>query len=59
MTVKIDNEIKEKYHEKLMENNIFTVQVNHGIRVAVCSLSVEKCQGLAKKMKDILDEIQK
>lgn len=59
VTVKIDNEIKEKYHEKLMENNIFTVQVNRGIRVAVCSLSIEKCQGLAKKMKDILDEIQK
>ena len=53
-----DNETRDKYHEALMANNIFTVKVNLGIRVAICSLSVEKTKGLAKKMKDILDTIQ-
>ena len=41
-----------------MENNIFTVQVDKGIRVAVCSLPVNKAKGLAAKMKNILDEIK-
>ena len=57
MTVKVDNSIKEKYHEALMEQNIFTVQVDKGIRVAVCSLPVEKAKGLAAKMKCILDNL--
>ncbi|MBQ7284415.1 MAG: aminotransferase class I/II-fold pyridoxal phosphate-dependent enzyme [Oscillospiraceae bacterium] len=57
ITVKVDNAIRERYHEVLMENNIFTVQVDKGIRVAVCSLPIEKAKGLAKRMKDILDTI--
>ena len=58
ITLKVNNSIREAYHQKLMDNNIFTVQVNKGIRVAVCSLPVEKAKGLAKKMKDILDSMQ-
>ena len=58
ITVKVDNTIREKYHEVLMENNIFTVQVDQGIRVAVCSLPVEKATGLAKRMKDIFDSLK-
>ena len=58
VTIKIeDNALKERYHALLMENHIFTVQVNKGIRVAVCSLSVEKTQGLAKRMKELLDQL--
>lgn len=57
ITIKVDNSIREEYHQELMENNIFTVQVNKGIRVAVCSLPVEKAKGLAKRMKDILDSL--
>lgn len=59
VTVKIeDNELRNRYHEALMENLIFTVKVNKGIRVAVCSLSVDKCLGLAKRMKDILNQVK-
>ena len=58
ITVKVDNAIRESYHEALMENNIFTVQVDKGIRVAVCSLPVNKAKGLAARMKNILDEIK-
>ena len=57
VTLSMDNETRDKFHEALMENNIFTVKVNLGIRVAICSLSVEKTKGLAKKMKDILDTV--
>ena len=57
ITLAMDNDTRDKFHEALMENNIFTVKVNLGIRVAICSLSVEKTKGLAKKMKDILDTV--
>lgn len=53
-----NNELRDKYHNALMDNHIYTVQVNLGIRVAVCSLSVEKTKGLAKKMKEILDTVE-
>lgn len=57
VTIKVeDNHLRDIYHEKLMMNHIFTVKVNKGIRVAVCSLSVDRCYGLAKRLKDILDE---
>lgn len=56
VTVKItDNVLRDKFHEALMKEKIYTVKVNKGIRVAVCSLNVEKCKGLASRMKVILD----
>lgn len=59
VTVKIeDNELRNRFHDALMEQLIFTVKVNKGIRVAVCSLSVDGCKGLAKRMKEILDTLQ-
>ena len=59
VTVMIENnELRNKYHEALMQEHIYTVCVNKGIRVAVCSLSVKHCKGLAKKMKMILDNVK-
>lgn len=58
VTLKVeDKDVLDKYHEALMANNIFTVKVNKGIRVAICSLSVKNSYGLAKRMKDVLDTI--
>ena len=57
ITLKMDNPIRDRYHEALMKENIYTVKVNLGIRVAVCSLSIDKIRGLAKRMKEILDEM--
>ena len=56
LTVAVPDEYVERYHQALMDNNIFAVQVAHGIRVAICSLSVKQCTGLAKRMKDIYDQ---
>lgn len=58
VTLKMDNDLRDRFHQAMMEENIFTVKVNQGIRVAVCSLSVEKIKGLAKRMKEILDPIK-
>lgn len=56
VTVRVeDNALRDRYHEALMDHLIFTVKVNKGIRVAVCSLPIASCYGLAKRMKDILE----
>lgn len=53
-----DNAVRDRYHEALMREQIYTVKVNHGIRVAVCSLNVKHCYGLAKRMKDIWNQVE-
>lgn len=58
VTLSMDNDLRDRYHEALMENNIFTVKVNKGIRVAICSMPVAKVKGLAGHMEEILDEVQ-
>ncbi len=59
VTVAMDsNELRDQFHEELMKHDIYTVKVNKGIRVAICSLSVEKTKGLAKRMKDILNTLK-
>ena len=58
ITVKVSNSLKAKYHEELLKNDIYTVTVNEGIRIAICSLSIDKCYGLARKLKDILDIVK-
>ena len=58
VTVKVDdNSLVTKYQQALMDNNIFAVKVNKGIRVAICSVSIKHAKGLAKRMKDILTSI--
>lgn len=58
VTVKMmDNALRDRYHDALMEQLIFTVKVNKGIRVAVCSLTIQDCYGLANRMMDILSQV--
>ena len=58
VTLSMDNDLRDAYHEALMENKIFTVKVNKGIRVAVCSMPVRIVQCLAKLIKYILYPVQ-
>ena len=48
-----DNAYRDAFHKALMAEHIYTVAVNKGIRIAVCSLPVAKVYGLAEKMKEI------
>lgn len=52
-----DNDKRDRFHQALIDHQIYTIKVNQGIRVGICSLSLKKCPGLAKRMKDILDSI--
>jgi aspartate aminotransferase/aromatic-amino-acid transaminase len=52
-----DNKVRGQVHQAFMDQHIYTVEVNHGIRVAVCSLPVKKVRGLAAKMKAIEESV--
>ena len=59
ITLKVeDNNRRNIIHEVLMDNHIYTVKVNQGIRIAVCSLSCRFINGLALKIKNIIDTIK-
>lgn len=53
-TIIVDDQDKEKINLKLQENNIFMVEVDGGLRVALCSVPKKKLYGLAKRIKDII-----
>lgn len=55
ITVKFDdNKHRDEVHERLMNNHIYTVKVNKGIRVAICSVPLNKLDGLAKRIKEVM-----
>ena len=54
-TVKVpDNTERDQIHQRLMEDHIYTIKVNKGIRIALCSVPLKKFDGLAKKLKEKL-----
>ncbi|MFH5881501.1 MAG: pyridoxal phosphate-dependent aminotransferase [Candidatus Izemoplasmataceae bacterium] len=58
VTIRIDRQvIKNELHLKLKTLNIFFVNVYGGLRVAICSIPKDKTYGLAKRVKDALDEL--
>ncbi len=58
LTIRIDDQVvKNELHLKLKDHNIFFVNVYGGLRVAICSIPKKKLQGLARRIKDVLDTI--
>lgn len=54
VTIKVnDNHTRDILHQRLMDNHIYTVAVNLGIRIAICSLPLDKADGLAYKISEI------
>lgn len=54
VTLKVpNNKDKEQLNLLLQENNIFTVEVDGGLRIAICSVPKRKLVGLAKRIYDI------
>ncbi|MBQ0035919.1 MAG: aminotransferase class I/II-fold pyridoxal phosphate-dependent enzyme [Firmicutes bacterium] len=53
ITIKIDdNDYRDKVHKRLLENHIYCVKVNKGIRVGICAASKQALSGLARRMKE-------
>lgn len=54
-TIKMpSNELKEQYNLLLQQELIFTVEVDLGLRVALCSVPKHKLKGLAQRIKHIV-----
>ena len=49
-----DNETRDAFHQKLIDHHIYTIKVNRGIRVGLCSLPLKTVDGLAKKIKELM-----
>ena len=54
VTLKVDdNTSRDEWHKRLIDNHIYTIKVNHGIRVGICSVPLKKVDGLAKRIKEL------
>ena len=45
---------RDEWHSRLMDNHIYTIKVNKGIRVGICSIPLDKLDGLAKRIKELM-----
>ena len=57
ITIPCANE--DKVIEELKNRKIYLLPTANSVRVAICSLPVKDCYGLAKKIKDVIDFINK
>lgn len=58
ITLKINSNNLDKYHNLLLKNNIYTIKVHNGIRIALCSLSLKESFKLPKILKEILNKVK-
>ncbi len=49
-----NNEVRDAFHQKLIDHHIYTIKVNRGIRVGLCSLPLKTVDGLAKRIKELM-----
>ena len=55
VTIKVTDDVEKlALNQRLQEKNIFTVEVDGGLRIAICSVPKRKLVGLAKRIKDII-----
>lgn len=59
VTLKVEDEdLNTKFHEALLNNHIYTVKTVKGIRIAICSMSLKSIEGLAYKIKEVLESVK-
>ena len=49
-----DLDYRDTVHQRLIDNHIYTIKVNKGIRVGLCAIPLNKVDGLAKRIKDLM-----
>ncbi len=55
VTLRIEDDMKKQaFNQTLQQNHIFTVEVDGGLRVAICSVPKRKLKGLAKRIKALM-----
>ena len=48
-----DNRMRDEIHQRLLDQAIFSIKCQKGIRLAICSMSLVSIAGLAKKIKEV------
>ena len=55
VTLKMNcNNCRDELHKKLVDNHIYTIKVNKGIRIGLCSVPLKQVDGLARKIKELM-----
>jgi len=55
VTVKMqDNQSRDAFHQRLIDHHIYTIKVNKGIRIGLCSVPLNQVDGLALKIKELM-----
>ena len=49
-----DNASRDQFHQKLIDAHIYTIKVNQGIRVGLCSVPLKTVDGLAGRIKELM-----
>lgn len=49
-----DNYYRDVVHQRLLDNHIYCIKVNHGIRVGICATPLDTLKGLAKRIKELM-----
>ncbi len=57
VTIAIKGEKLDALYDAMIKNHIYAVKVNDGIRIAICSVPKTKLYGLAKRIKDLSENI--
>ncbi|MBR0461178.1 MAG: aminotransferase class I/II-fold pyridoxal phosphate-dependent enzyme [Erysipelotrichaceae bacterium] len=46
-----DNRERDRVHQNFLDDHVYCIKVNKGIRVGICAIPVERIKGLAKRLK--------
>ena len=49
-----DNEKRDAYHRTLIDHHIYTIKVNEGVRIGLCSTPLRIVDGLAYRLKELM-----
>jgi len=49
-----DNGKRDEAHQKMINDHIYGVKVNKGIRIGICAVNLKNIKGLAKRIKEVI-----
>lgn len=58
VTIKIHQDILDNFHALLMQNHLYTIKINGGIRVGICSIPTNQIERLVIEIANIYNKIK-
>ncbi len=59
ITIKVEPEILDRFHEALMKHHIYTIKIVGGIRITICSLRLDQIEHTVKTAATLLKELKR